>query len=177
MLNKLWLCIAGVAVVPLVASAAATIPTTIAQSVAPVSIDRCTALLAKGAGGYELSEYVDFTNVGQLSATEVRFAFEIVDAIGRTERTLTAHQVGRFAPGVPVTQPTSSPADSNHMSQTVSALPSSAKITCSVRMVRLDDGSVWQMGDGPVGSGVIFTPPPEPPPTPSWHFPDDQPTP
>jgi hypothetical protein len=44
-------------------------------------------------------------------------------------------------------------------------------------MVRFDDGSVWNDGDGPVGSGVVVTHTPQPAATPPWQWPFDPPSP
>jgi hypothetical protein len=79
--NKLWLCIAAIASVPSLAGASTAIETTIPETVAPVAIDRCVAMLEKTPSGDAFSDDVDFTNVSQRTATEVRFRFEIVDAI------------------------------------------------------------------------------------------------
>lgn len=167
---KVWSRIFFVALVPAVAAAATSIPTTIAESVAPISIDRCAALVQPAGTGYEIAEYVDFTNVSQKTATDVRFALRLLDADGMPQRTLTDERSGRFSPGVPTIDPIATRA-------TVDALPASAKISCAVQMARFDDGSVWNDGDGPMGNGSIFTPPPQAPPTPSWRFPGDEPTP
>lgn len=150
---------------------ATVLPTTIAQSVAPISIDRCAAQLHPGAdGGSEVADTIDFTNVSQKTATEVRFALRILDSDGMPQRTLADDRAGRFAPGIPVIDPIALRTD-------VDALPVSARISCGVDMVRFDDGSIWHDGDGPMGSGSLFTPPPQPPATPSWRFPGDEPTP
>lgn len=154
---------------PLLA-AVVVIPTNIAESVAPISIDRCAALVQPAAKGYEIDEYVDFTNVSQKTATDIRFALRLLDTDGMPQRTLADERSGRFSPGVPTIDPIATRA-------TVDALPASAKISCAVQMVRFDDGSVWNEGDGPMGNGSIFTPPPQAPPTPSWRFPGDEPTP
>jgi hypothetical protein len=175
-LKKLWLCIAAIASIPLLTGASATIETTIPESVAPVTLDRCTVMQQKAAVGYAFSDYVDFTNVSQRTATEVRFAFRIVDAIGRTEGSLTDDKVGRFAPGIAISHSTA-PDVASATQQTIDALPASAKIVCIVQMVRFDDGSLWNDGDGPVGTGVFVTPPPQPAETPHWQWPFDPPTP
>jgi hypothetical protein len=155
----------------LVAAAAIAIPTTIEPSVAPISIDRCETLLQPVASGeQQIADYIDFTNVSQKIATEVRFSLRILDADGMPQRTLNDDRSGRFSPGVPEDDPIATHAR-------VDALPSSAHISCAVQMVHFDDGSVWNEGDGPMGSGSLFTPPPQPPATPSWRFPGDDPTP
>ena len=74
--------------------AAATLMTTIVENGAPISVDECTAALQKGS----LAERVDFTNVSQRTATEVRFAFEIVDTTGRTAQIVSGDVMGTFAP-------------------------------------------------------------------------------
>jgi hypothetical protein len=175
-LNKWWLCIAAVASLPLLAGASAAIETTIPESVAPITIDRCVVMLQKTPAGHAFSDYLDFTNVGQRTVTEVRFAFRIVDAIGRTEGTLTDDKAGPFAPGIAISHSTVAPVASE-TPQAINAIPASAKIVCSVQMVRFDDGSVWNDGDGPVGTGVLVTPPPQPAATPPWQWPFDPPTP
>ncbi|MGC9991244.1 MAG: hypothetical protein ABSD52_02440 [Candidatus Cybelea sp.] len=162
--------------IPLLAGVSAAIQTTIPESVAPIAIDRCTVMQQKTPAGYAFSDYVDFSNVSQRTATEVRFAFRIVDAIGQTGGSLTDDKVGRFASGVAISHSTT-PDVASAMQQTVDALPASAKIVCSVQMVRFDDGSVWNDGDGPVGTGVLVTPPPQPAETPHWQWPFDPPTP
>ncbi len=175
-LNRFWLCLAAMASIPLLAGVSAAIQTTIPESVAPIAIDRCTVMQQKTPAGYAFSDYVDFSNVSQRTATEVRFAFRIVDAIGQTGGSLTDDKVGRFASGVAISHSTT-PDVASAMQQTVDALPASAKIVCSVQMVRFDDGSVWNDGDGPVGTGVLVTPPPQPAETPHWQWPFDPPTP
>jgi hypothetical protein len=179
-LRKTWLWIAGTALIPLAAGASTSLQTTIVQNGAPISIDECVAVLQSSGGNKTnsyLSERVDFTNVSQLRATEVRFAFEIVDAGGRTESTLTGDTSGSFAPGVAITHSTAPAAGADDMRQTISGVPSAAKVACSVRMVRFDDGSVWHEGDGPAGSAVMYTPLPGPSTTPQWQWPEDRPTP
>ena len=126
----------------------------------------------KTPAGYAFSDYLDFTNVGQRTVTEVRFVFRIVDAIGRTEGSLTDDKVGPFAPGVSISHSTGAPRASQ-TPQAINAVAASAKIVCSVQVVRFDDGSVWNDGDGPVGSGVLVTPPPQPAATPAWRWPFD----
>ncbi len=144
--------------------AAATLMTTIVENGAPISVDECTAALQNGS----LAERVDFTNVSQRTATEVRFAFEIVDTTGRTAQIVSGDVMGTFAP-----------AQSGHrdVQQKIDPLPSGAKILCIVRMVRFGDGSVWHEGDGPPGSAPVFTPLPGPTPTTQWQWPYDEPTP
>jgi len=176
-LNKLWLCIAAIASVPLLAGASTAIETTIPQSVAPIAIDRCVVTLQKTPAGNALSDDVDFTNVSQRAATDVRFRFEIVDAIGRTSANLTDDKVGPFAPGVSITHFSAAPTASSQPQQAINDIPASAKIVCIVQMVRFDDGSVWNEGDGPIGSGTMITPPPQPSATPQWQWPFDRPTP
>ncbi len=139
--------------------------TTIVENGAPISIDRCTAVLQNDS----LAEHLDFSNVSQRTATDVRFAFEIVDANEQTERAFTGDAMGSFAPAQ-----AAHPAE---MRQSINALPSGDKILCSVRMVRFSDGSVWHEGDGPAGSGTMFTPLPGPTPTTQWQWPYDEPTP
>lgn len=134
-------------------------------------------MLQKTPAGDAFSDDVDFTNVSQRAATEVRFTFEIVDAIGRTTGSLTDDKVGQFAPGVSISHSTAAPTGSSQPLQAINALPASAKIVCMVQMVRFDDGSVWNEGDGPVGTGAMITPPPQPSATPHWQFPEDRPTP
>jgi hypothetical protein len=170
----LWLCIAGLASSPSLAGASAAIETAIPESVAPITIDRCAVMLQKTPTGYEFLDDLDFTNVSQRTAAEVRFAFRIVDAIGRTEGSLTDDKVGPFTPGVAIGHSTAAPTISSEAPHAVGAM---AKIVCSVQMVRFDDGSVWNDGDGPVGAGVLITPPPQPAATPSWQWPFDTPTP
>ncbi len=130
----------------------------------------------KTPAGYVFSDYVDFTNVSQRTVTEVRFAFRIVDATGGTGGSLTDDKEGRFAPGIAISHSTATAA-APEAGHTINALPALARIVCSVRMVRFDDGSVWNDGDGPVGSGVLVTPPPQPAETPHWQWPFDPPTP
>ena len=162
---------------PLLADASTAIETTIPESVAPITIDRCVVTLQKTPAGNAFSDDVDFTNVSQRAATEVRFRFEVVDAIGRTAGNLTDDKVGEFAPGVPVSHSTAVPTGSNQPQQAINAIPASSKVVCMVQMVRFDDGSVWNEGDGPVGTGSMITPPPQPSATPYWQFPFDSPTP
>ena len=179
-LKRALLCVAGAALIPLSVSATTSLETTIVQNGAPISIDRCVAVLrpkAGGNGGYYLSEDVDFVNVSQRTATSVGFAFLIVDATGRTDRTLTGERQGSFAPGTAITDPTTPATDPDEMSQTIDALPSMAKFLCSIRTVRFDDGSVWHEGDGPAGSATMFTPLPGPTPTTQWQWPYDTPAP
>jgi hypothetical protein len=132
-------------------------------------------MLRKTPSGDSFSDDVDFTNVSQRTATEVRFGFEIVDAIGRTTGSLTDDKLGQFVPGVSVS-PTAAPAASEPK-QAMNNLAASAKIVCMVQMVRFDDGTVWNEGDGPVGTGTMITPPPQPSATPHWQWPFDPPTP
>ena len=177
--RKAWLWIAGAALIPLAASASTSLPTTIVENGAPISIDQCTAALQTTAGGNtsgSLSEYVDFSNVSQRTAIEVRFAFETVDASRRTERIFTGDKAGSFPPGIAIDHSKALPGDPNYMRQTIDIVPSVAKVLCSVQMVRFDDGSVWHEGDGPAGSAVIYTPLPGPTTT-QWQFPEDQVTP
>lgn len=171
-----WLWIAGATLIPLAAGASTSFPTLIVQNGAPIAIDQCAALqnTAQSNTAY-LSEYVDFTNVSQRTATEVRFAFEIVDSAGRTEQIVTSERTGSFEAGVAIDQSKARPLNPNEMKQMVNSVPSGAKIFCSVKMVRFDDGSVWHEGDGPAGSAVIYTPLPQPSPT--WRWPEDQATP
>ncbi len=176
-LAKLWLCIAAMASIPLLAGAATAIETTIPESVAPITIDRCVVTLQKAPAGDAFSDEVDFTNVSQRAATEVRFRFEFVDAIGRTTGSLTDDKVGEFAPGVPVSHSTAAPTGSSPPPQSINNLSASSKIVCMVQLVRFDDGSGWNEGDGPVGTGSMITPPPQPSETPRWQFPFDRPTP
>jgi hypothetical protein len=176
-LNKLWLYIAAMALIPLLAGASSAIETTIPQSAAPITLDRCVVTLQKAPAGNAFLDYLDFTNVSQRTVTKVRFALRIVDAIGRTEGTLTDDQVGPFAPGVAISHSTSALTASDQTPQAINAIPASAKIVCSVQMVRFDDGSVWNDGDGPVGTGVLVTPPPQPAATPPWQWPFDTPMP
>jgi hypothetical protein len=175
--NKLLLCIATLASIPLLAGASTAIETTIPQSVAPIAIDRCVVTLQKTPSRDAFSDDVDFTNVSQRTETEVRFRFEIVDAIGRTAGNLTDDKIGEFAPGVAVSHFTAAPTGSSRPQQAIDALPASSKIVCMVQMVRFDDGSVWNEGDGPVGTGAMITPPPQPSATPYWQWPFDPPTP
>jgi hypothetical protein len=178
-LKKTWVWIAGAALVPLAAGASTSLQTTIVENGAPISIDQCVAVLHTTSGGSRndyLSEYVDFTNVSQRTATEISFAFEIVDAGERTERIVTGDKAGSFAPGVAIDRSTALPGDRG-MSQPIDSIPSGAKVLCSVKMVRFDDGSLWHEGDGPAGNAIIFTPLPGPSPTPQWQWPGDQPTP
>jgi hypothetical protein len=175
--TKAWLWIAATAAIPL-AAAASSLQTTIVESGAPISIDQCGAVLERAADGsldYHLSESLDFTNVSQRTAVEVRFAFKIVDPIGRTEHTLVGERLGSFAPGIPVDQPAALRADPNPTGQTIDAVPSGATVLCSVQMVRFDDGSVWHEGDGPAGSAAVFTPAPGPSSTPQWQWQDQTP--
>lgn len=175
--NKLWLCIAAIASIPLLAAASTAIETTIPESVAPITIDRCVVALQKTPAGGAFSDDVDFTNVSQRTATEVRFRFEVVDASGRTAGNLTDDKVGAFPPGVPVSHSTAAPAGSSQPQQSFNTIPASVKVVCMVQMVRFDDGSVWNEGDGPVGTGSMITPPPQPSATPYWQWPFDPPTP
>lgn len=163
--------------IPLLAGASVAIPTTIPDSVAPITIDRCAVSVQKTPAGYAFSDYVDFTNVSQRTADEVRFAFRIVDAAGRTRSSLTDDKVGEFAPGIAIDHSSTAATNPSPRPQAIGVVPASAEVVCSVQMVRFDDGSVWNFGDGPVGAGSIFTPPPQPSATPAWHFPDDEPTP
>ncbi|MGB6600558.1 MAG: hypothetical protein WBE77_05700 [Candidatus Cybelea sp.] len=179
-LKKAPLWIAGAALIPLAVGASTNLQTTIVQNGAPISIDECLAVVRPAPGsnaGYDLLESVDFTNLSQQTATKVRFSFEIVDPIGRTERTLTGDELGRFSPGVAISHSKAQPADRGDMSQLIGALPSIAKIFCRVLMVHFDDGSVWSEGDVPPGNAVIYTPLPGPSPTPQWQWPYDPPTP
>lgn len=144
--------------------AAATLMTTIVENGAPISVDECTAALQRDS----LAESVDFTNVSQRTATEVRFGFEIVDTTGRTAQIVSGDVMGTFAPAQP---------GHRDVQQRVDPLPSGAKILCIVRMVRFGDGSVWHEGDGPPGSAPVFTPLPGPTPTTQWQWPYDEPTP
>jgi hypothetical protein len=147
------------------------VPTTIAESVAPISIDRCEAtVVSQSAAGDELADYIDFTNVSSKTATEIVFALRVLDGEGLPQRTLTDERDGRYVSGVPIANPIAS-------HSVIDALPASAKVSCAVLTVRFDDGSIWHEGDGPMGSGTLFTPPPQAPPTPSWHFPGEEPTP
>lgn len=171
--HKLWLSIAAMAAIPLLAGASVTIQTTIPDSVAPIAIDRCAVMLQAAPPGYTFSDYLDFTNVSQRTATEVRFAFRFVDAIGRTEGSVTEDRLGRFAPGVAVSHSTAAATAPSPAPQAIGAMRASPKIVCSVQMVRFDDGSVWNDGDGPVGSGPLVTPPPQPAATPPWQWPSD----
>lgn len=174
----LW--IAGAALIPLAVGASTNLQTTIVQNGAPISIDECLAVVSPahgGNGGYDLLESIDFTNLSQQTATKVRFSFEIVDPIGRTERTLTGDELGRFSPGVAISHSKAQPVDRGDMSQLIGTLPSIAKIYCRVLMVRFDDGSVWSEGDAPPGNAVIYTPLPGPSPSPQWQWPYDPPTP
>lgn len=179
-LKKAALWIAAAALIPLAVGASSNLETTIVQNGAPISIDECFAVIRPAPGGnvgYDLLESVDFTNFSRQTATNVRFAFEIVDPIGRTERTLTGDEPGRFSPGVAISHSKAQSADRGDMSQPIGTLPRIAKIVCRVLMVRFDDGSVWSDGDGPAGNAVIYTPLPGPSPTPQWQWPYDQPTP
>ena len=168
--NKLWLCIAAMAWVPLLAGASTAVETTIPESVAPITIDRCVVTLQKTAAEETFLDDVDFTNVSQRTVTEVRFALRIVDAIGRTDGSLTDDKVGPFAPGVSISHSNGAPI-AGETPQAINAIPASAKIVCSVQMVRFDDGTIWNDGDGPVGTGVLVTPPPQPAATPPWQWP------
>ena len=123
--------------------AAATLMTTIVENGAPISVDECTAALQKDS----LAERVDFTNVSQRTATDVRFGFEIVDTIGRTEQIVSGDVVGTFAPAQSVHR---------DVQQRIDSLPTGAKILCIVQMVRFGDGSVWHEGDGPPGSAPVL---------------------
>jgi hypothetical protein len=179
-LKKASLWIAGAALIPLAVGASTNLQTTIAENGAPISIDECLAVVRPAPGGnagYDLSESIDFTNFSRQTATNVRFAFEIVDPIGRTERTLTGDEPGRFSPGAVISHSTAQPADRGDMSQLIGALPNIAKIVCRVLMIRFDDGSVWSEGDGPPGNAVMYTPLPGPSPTAQWQWPYDEPTP
>jgi hypothetical protein len=175
--NKLLLCIAAMASIPLLAGASTAIETTIPESVAPITIDRCVVTMQKTPAGDAFSDDVDFTNVSQRTATEVRFRLEIVDPIGRTAGNLSDDKVGEFAPGIPVSHSTAAPTNSSQPGQTISNIPASSKVVCMVQMVRFDDASVWNEGDGPVGTGSMITPPPQPSATPYWQWPFDPPTP
>jgi hypothetical protein len=175
-LGKLWLGTAAIGLIPLLAGASTAIETTIPESVAPITIDRCVVTLQKTPAGYALLDDLDFTNVSQRTATEVRFAFRVVDATGRTGPSLTDDRAGRFAPSIAMSHSTPAPTGSRSP-QLIDALPASAKVVCTVAMVHFDDGSVWNDGDGPVGTGVLVTPPPQPAPTPPWQWPFDPPTP
>jgi len=157
------------------ATAATSITATIPESVAPVSIDRCVAIVQSGPEGDVLAQVVDFTNVSQRTANDIRFELKIDDTLGLPQQILMADHGGRFAPGIPFTEQTAIPKDSD--GQPAIALPKSAKVSCDVQMVRFEDGSVWNKGDGPLGNGAMFTPPPQAPPTPSWRFPGDTPPP
>jgi hypothetical protein len=174
-LKNAWLWMAGATLIPLAAGASTSYPATIVQNGAPISIDRCALLKTAQSNTGDLSEYVDFTNVSQRTAIGVRFAFEIVDSGGRTEQTLISERVGKFTAGIAIDNSKALPVNPNAMKQTIGSVPSGAKILCSVKMVRFDDGSVWHEGDGPAGSALIYTPLPEPSPT--WRWPQDQVTP
>lgn len=174
----LW--IAGAALTLLAVGAPTNLQTTIVQNGAPISIDECSAVVRPAPGsnaGYDLSESIDFTNFSRQTATNVRFAFEIVDPIGRTERTLTGDEPGRFSPGAAISNSTAQPAGRRDMSQLIGTLPSIGKIVCRVLMIRFDDGSLWSEGDGPPGNAVMYTPLPGPSPTAQWQWPYDPPTP
>jgi hypothetical protein len=178
-LKKAWLSISGAMLIPLAAFGLTGVQSTIVQNGAPIAIDRCVVVLknAAGAGTNEsLSEDVGFSNVSQQTATQVRFGFEIVDASGMTQRTVSADKLGNFAPGTAINESNQTPA-SDYMRQTVGALPRAAKALCKVQMVRFDDGSVWREGDGPAGNAVLYTPLPGPSPTIQWQWPYDPPTP
>jgi hypothetical protein len=172
MLKRMWLWIVGAALLPVATGASGALPTTIAQNGAPIAIDQCVAGLAKNSAGYELSEYVDFTNISQRTATEARFGFEIADAIGQTLHIFADDREGSFGPAVPISHSGASPAGYNQVWRTTTIVPSSAKILCSVQLVRFDDGSVWHDGDGPAGNADIFTPLPDPSTTPPWRWPE-----
>jgi hypothetical protein len=179
-LRKASLWIAGAALIPLAVGASTNLQTTIVQNGAPISIDECFAVVSPAPGGkagYDLLESVDFTNLSQQTATNVRFSFEIVDPTGRTERTLTGDEPGRFSPGVAISHSKAQPADRGDMSQLIGTLPSIAKLFCRVLMVRFGDGSFWSEGDAPAGNAVIYTPLPGPSPSPQWQWPYDPPTP
>ncbi len=155
------------------------VQSTIVQNGAPIAIDRCVVVLKNAAeAGTDqlLSEAVSFTNVSQRTATQVWFGFEIVDASGRTERTITGDKQGNFTPGIAIDESNES-LERDYMRQTVSALTHVAKTFCRVQMVRFDDGSIWHEGDGPVGNSAIYTPLPGPSPTVQWQWPYDPPTP
>jgi hypothetical protein len=178
-LRKALLWIAGAALIPLVAGASTNIQTTISLNGAPISLDRCTVVLPNSAGGdtnKSLSELVDFTNIGQRTATQIHFAFEIVDAIGRTLHTITADEPGRFAPGIPVNDAKLLPTD-NDAQQSIDTVPSGGKVVCSVQMVHFDDGSDWHEGDGPAGNAAVYTPLPAPSESPPFQFPENWATP
>jgi hypothetical protein len=178
MLRRTWGWIAGATLIPLAAGASTSFPTVLVQNGAPISIDRCLVLSNTVQGNPDhLSENVDFTNVSRQTATEVRFAFKIVDTSGRMKQILAAESAGSFAAGIAIDQAKALLVDPNDAKQTVNVVPNGAKVFCSVTMVRFDDGSVWHEGDGPAGSAVIYTPLPGPSPTPPWQWPDDQPTP
>jgi hypothetical protein len=175
--KKLWPCIAATAATPLLAGASVTIQTTIPDSVAPITIDQCAVTLQKAAGGSTFSDYLDFTNISQRTVTEIRFSFRIVDAIGQTEDSVTDDRVGQFAPGIAISHSTPAPTAPSAAPRVIGAVPASSKIVCGVQVVRFDDGSIWNDGDGPVGSGTLVTPPPQPAATPPWQWPFDPPTP
>lgn len=162
----------------MLAGTSSAVVTTIPESLAPIVIDQCVVSLRKTPTGYVFLDSVDFSNISQRTATEVRFAFKVFDANGRIGPTVMEDdQVGRFAPGAAISHSTAAPTDSGQAPQTIDAIPASSKVACSVQMVRFDDGSVWNYGDEPVGSGAMFTPLPQPSATPAWHFPGDGPTP
>ena len=175
--GRLCLCVAAIVLIPLLAAASTAVETTIPESVAPITIDRCDVVMQKTPAGYALLDELDFTNVSQRTVTAVRFAFRIVEGTGLSGRSLTDDRVGRFAPGMAISRSTPAPRSSSAPLQLNSAPLASAKIVCTVAMVRFDDGSVWNDGDGPVGTGVLVTPPPQPAPTPPWQWPFDPPTP
>ncbi len=172
-IRQAWLSIAGAALIPLAASGSTGLQSTIVQNGAPIAIDRCVVALKNGAGAgtdESLSEDVGFTNVSQQTVTGVRFGFEIVEANGLTERTVTGDKLGTFGPGAAVND-AGETRDSDYMKQTVGALSHVAKAVCRVEMVRFTDGSVWHEGDTVPGNAVLYTPLPGPSAT-QWEWQD-----
>ena len=177
-IKKAWLWIAGAAFIPLAALGSTTLQTTIAQNGAPIAIDHCVVTVqnpAASSGDETLSEDVGFTNVSQQTVTEVDFGFDVVDTSGLHDRKLINDKAGSFAPGAGIDDSGQIPAG-DVMSQTIS-LPHAAQALCSVQMVRFRDGTTWHDGDGPAGSGPMYTPLPGPTPTTQWQWPYDTPAP
>lgn len=173
--RRIWLSIAAAAAIPVAATGATGLQSSIVQNGAPIAIDRCAVAVESGAaaGTGNLSEDVAFTNVSQRTVTLVRFEFKAIGTNGLVERAVTGDRTGAFAPGNGSGE---TPPDSDAMKQTFSALPRVTEVLCKVAMVRFDDGSVWRDGDSPAGSATMYTPAPAPAST-QWQWPYDTPRP
>jgi hypothetical protein len=182
--RKIWVSVAGSTLIcfaaVLGAAGSTDLQSTIVQNGAPIAIDRCVVARnsdAHGSPNDVLSEDVGFTNISQQTVTQVRFRFEIVDASGRTERTVTDEKSGTFAPGVAINDAKAAGALSDDAGQRSGVSAQPIKVLCLVQFVRFEDGSIWHEGDSPAGNASIYTPLPGPTPTTQWQWPYDPPTP